>query len=104
MNPSVYIVQGMVQGDGTLVLEEKLALAPGPVQVTILPLPELPRDDPFWRMMRGIWEGQKARGHVPRTEGDVESERQAVREEWERRMQAIQRVQEQARQMRGPGA
>jgi hypothetical protein len=68
-------VPGVVKPDGTLELEGKLSLPAGKVQVTVQPLPELPRDDPFWQMLEEIWANQKARGHTPRSEEDVESER-----------------------------
>jgi hypothetical protein len=99
MNSAV-VIQGVVQPDGTLELTEKVSLPAGRVQVTIMPLVEVPIDDPFWQMMQGIWEGQKARGHVARSAEEVEAERRATREEWEERMQAIDRVQEAAHKLR----
>jgi hypothetical protein len=93
-------VEGVVRADGTLELAQKLPLPEGRVQVTVTPVPELPRDDPFWQLLQGIWNGQRARGHVPRSAAEVEAERRAVREEWEERMRAIERVQEEARRLR----
>src|SRR5215469_11545679 len=86
------VVAGMLKPDGTLELDEKPNLPPGRVQVTMTPLPELPADDPFWQRMRAMWEGQKARGFVPRTAEEVEAERRQVREEWEERMRRIERT------------
>src|SRR6185437_4558776 len=94
------VLQGIVKPDGTLQLEENITLPAGRVQVTVTPLPELPKDDPFWQMMRGIWDGQKARGHVPRRAEEVEAERRAVREEWEERMRTIEHIQQEARELR----
>src|SRR5947209_2565116 len=104
MNTHAVVVEGVVKPDGTLELHGKVALPAGPVQVVVQPLPELPKDDPFWQMLEGIWEGQRQRGHVPRTAEDVEGERRAVREEWEERMRAIERIQEEARSLRERGA
>jgi hypothetical protein len=101
MNAPSVTVQGLVKSDGSLELEGKLPLPAGKVQVTVRPLPELAGDDPFWQMMESIWAGQKARGHVPRSVEAVESERQRVREDWEDRMRAIERIQEEARRLRG---
>ena len=103
MNSTPVVVQGLVRPDGTLELKDKLSLSPGPVQVTIMPFQESPRDDLFWQMMQGIWADQKARGHVPRSAAEVEGERKKLRAEWEERMQEIQRVQEEARMIREPG-
>lgn len=97
---STVIYQGIVTSDGTLELPEKVNLPAGPVQVTMTPLPELPKNDPFWQMMQRIWEGQKARGHVPRSSEEVEAERQALREEWEDRMRKIEQIQSEARRLR----
>ncbi len=79
------IVGGTVQADGTLEVQEKVNLPAGKVQVTLVPLPEPLEDDPFWQLLQGIWAGQKARGHVPRTVEEVEAERQACRGRWKTR-------------------
>ena len=94
------IVQGTLKPDGTLELDEKVRLAPGRVQVTMVPVPELPKDDPFWQRMQTVWADQKRRGHVARTVQEVEAERQAMREEWEERMRRIERVRGEAEQLR----
>lgn len=73
-----------------IIEEMGASLMPGRVQVTMAPLAELPADDPFWQWMRVIWEGQKARGLVPRTGEEVEAERRQVREEWQERRKRCQ--------------
>ena len=94
------VVAGMLKPDGTLELDEKPNLPPGRVQVTMTPLPELPADDPFWQRMRAMWEGQKARGFIPRSAEEVETERRQVREEWEERMRRIERTRAEAESLR----
>jgi hypothetical protein len=96
MSQTAIIVQGIVKPDGTLELDEKLTVQPGRVQVVVQPLPDL-SSDPFWRGMEAIWAGQTARGHVPRSEEDVESERRAVRQEIEEEIQEAMRIQEECR-------
>lgn len=103
MSMPIAVVAGTIRPDGTLELQEKLNLPAGKVQVTLVPLPELSRDDPFWQLMQGIWAGQKARGHVPRSAEDVEAERRAVRDEWDERMARITRVQQEAERLRAGG-
>jgi hypothetical protein len=100
MNINSVMVHGIIRPDGTLELEGKIPLPAGKVQVTVQPVPELPNDDPFWQMMEEIWAGQQARGHVPRSVEDVEAERRQIREEWEDRMQEIERIQAEARRLR----
>jgi hypothetical protein len=101
MSLSEVVVAGTLKPDGTLELDQKPNLAPGRVQVIVQALPELPDGDPFWDMMKSIWGEQKARGHVPRSVEEVEAERHEMREGWARRQQAIERLQEEARRLRG---
>ena len=101
MSTPVVIVEGTVRADGTLEVEEKVNLPAGKVQVTLVPVPEPPQDDPFWQRMRTIWAGQKARGHIPRTAEEVEAERQSMRDEWDERMAEIARTQDEADRLRG---
>lgn len=97
------VVQGTLKADGTLELDRKPELPPGRVRIIVQLMPELPTTDPFWRMMEEIWAAQKTQGHVPRSAQQVAAERQAIRDEWEQRMQEIDRVQTEARAARGPG-
>jgi hypothetical protein len=101
MSLSEVVVEGTLKPDGTLELDQKPNLAPGRVQVIVQALPELPDGDPFWDMMKSIWVEQKARGHVPRSVEEVEAERREMREGWARRQEAIERLQEEARRLRG---
>lgn len=93
------VTEGLVKGDGTLEVSAKLNLPPGRVQVTVIPVLELPKDDPFWQMMQRIWDGQKARGHVPPSAEEVEAERRALREESEQEIQEALRLQEEGRRL-----
>jgi hypothetical protein len=104
MSVPAVTLEALVKPDGTLDLSERIALPPGRVQVTIVPLPELPPDDPFWQRMQALWAAQRGRGHVPRSVREVEEERRAVRDEWDDRMRRIEQIQaEAARARRGPG-
>jgi hypothetical protein len=96
-------VEGIVKSDGTVEVPEKVNLPAGRVQVTLVPWPDLPQDDPFWQMMQQIWDRQKARGHVARSELEVETERNRMREEWDARMDEIARIQEEAEKLRAGG-
>lgn len=95
------VIGATLKPDGTLVLDEKPNLAPGRVQVILQALPELPDGDPFWDMMKQIWYEQKVRGHVPRSAEEIEAERREMREGWARRQEAIERLQEESRRLRG---
>jgi len=52
------IMEGTIQPDGTLVLDQPTKLPAGRVQVIVQALPQLPEGDPFWDMMRAIWAEQ----------------------------------------------
>jgi len=43
--------------------------------------------------MNAIWEGQKARGHVPPSREEVDRALEEDREEWEEHQQALERLQ-----------
>ncbi|HEV3260772.1 MAG TPA: hypothetical protein VG013_28215 [Gemmataceae bacterium] len=104
MSVPAVTLEAMLKPDGTLELGERIALPPGRVQVTIVPIPELPPDDPFWQRMQALWAAQRARGHVPRSAQEVEEERQAARDEWDERMRRIEHIQAEAgRARRGQG-
>jgi hypothetical protein len=102
MSTPVVIVEGIVKPDGTVEVPEKVDLPAGRVQVTLVPLPEFAQDDPFWQRMQKIWDGQRERGHVPRSAEEVESERRMFREEMEDEIQDAIRIQEECRRAREP--
>jgi len=104
MSTPIAVVEGIVNPDGTLVLQEKVNLPPGKVQVTLVPMTDLPEDDPFWQRMKAIWAGQKAHGHVPRRRREVEADRLAFREEFENDLQDAIRLQEECRRARQEAA
>ena len=91
------VVQGIVNPDGILELAAKLSLPAGPVQVTIVPVADLPRDDPFWQRMQTIWAGQNARGHLARSVEKVEAEKRVAQQEWDERMRRLERIQMEAK-------
>ncbi len=94
------VVHGTLKPDGTLELDERVSLAPGRVQVTMVSIPELPQNDPFWQRMQAIWAAQAGRGHIARSAQEVEAERHALREEWEERTRRIEQIQAEAEAVR----
>lgn len=94
------VLQGTLQADGSLELDEKVPMPAGRVLVTVQPLVPPPPHDPFWKTMEQIWAAQKARGHVPRSVDEIEAERQRLREESEEEIQEALRVHEECRRLR----
>jgi hypothetical protein len=81
MGATHLVVEGTLKPDGSLELDSKLDLPPGRVQLIVQPLPDLPKDDPFWQMMQGIWAARAAAGRTPRSTEEVEAQRRAIRED-----------------------
>lgn len=94
------IVQGTLKPDGTLELDQRPTLAPGRVRVTVESVSEPARPDRFWAMMEQIWADLKASGHVSRSVEEVESERQAFREEWDERQEALEQLHRESERLR----
>jgi hypothetical protein len=94
------VVQGTLNPDGTLELDEKVPMPAGRVLVTVQPAVQPPPEDPFWQMLEQIWAGQRARGHVPRRSEEIEAERQALRNEMEHEVLEAIRLQEESRRLR----
>jgi hypothetical protein len=97
MSATQVVIEGTVKPDGSLELDRKLDLPPGRVQLIVEPLPDLPKDDPFWQMMEGIWAAQKSRGHVSRTKEEIDAEIRLMRDEAEEEVQEVERLQEECR-------
>ena len=51
---------GTVKADGTLELDDKVAMPEGRVLVTVQPAVQPAPDDAFWKVMNEIWAGQRA--------------------------------------------
>jgi len=84
------VVSGTLKPDGTLVLDKRPNLTPGPVSVTVQML------TPGWVPQRGLAEvideirqSQQARGFQGRSAKEIEAERQDEEEEYEQRMQTL---------------
>ena len=98
------VIEGTIQPDGTLVLDAPTKLPAGRVTVVLRQeaetKPAQPLGADFFQMMEEIRADQRARGHVPRTEEEVEGERRELRSGWAKRQEAIERLQEESRRLR----
>lgn len=93
-------VGGTLKPDGTLVLDHKPDLPPGRVRVVLQAATGPAQAEPFWATLRGIWEGQQKRGHVPRSVEEIEAERRALREGMDGEIEEAVRLQEESRRLR----
>ena len=101
MDTNQIVIQGIVDSDGALKLDHAVPLPPGMVEVTVQPL-SVPSgsDDPFWTTMEEIWEGQRARGHVPRSKEEIDADIAAFRDEAEEELLGVERIRANSRQAR----
>lgn len=100
MTRATAVVEGVVKPDGTLELPHKLNIPPGRVQVTVQTMPESSQPDRFWKMMESIWADLRANGRPPRTREEIDAEIDALRNDAEEEMQAVERLQEECRRAR----
>jgi hypothetical protein len=75
------IVQGTLNADGTLELDEVPKLPPGRVQVTVAPLAAAPARRGLVEVMDEIRRRQRARGYRGRTLEEMQAEEAARRQE-----------------------
>ncbi len=104
MSARSQVVQGVVRPDGSLEIEGKLSLPPGPVQVTVQSAFVPPEGDPFFDMLKEIWAAREKAGLKPRSVEEVEALRRQLRDESESETNATAQLQEDCRRLRQPGA
>jgi len=99
MSLTEIVVQGTLNPDGTLHLDEKPNLSPGRVTVVLRPasVPGLPEGDPFFDMLKGIWVARAEAGLTPRTVEEVEAERRRLRDESAEEIAEAMRLQQECR-------
>jgi hypothetical protein len=85
------ILQGTLNADGTLQLDEKPGLPAGRVQVTIQSVesPEPIKED-WWRCLQRLRAGLERTGHRFRTSEEIEAEIQELRDWGEERYEQAQ--------------
>ena len=97
------VIEGTLKPDGTLELDKKPALAPGRVTVVLrqdsTASPQALGEQLF-ETLRQIRAGQKARGHVPRSEAEIQAQRDELQQEMEEELKAAEQLQLQSRDPR----
>lgn len=94
MSSQPLIVHGQIRPDGTLQVEEKVNLPPGPVSVTVQPMTAATRK-PTLQVLQEIWADRTARGLVGRSAEEIDAEINAMRNDDEERMRGIESIQQQ---------
>jgi hypothetical protein len=87
------VVQGTVQPDGTLVLDERLQLPTGRVQVTVQPLAtSVPGGEDWWQFLQRARAELEKAGQGFRTQEEIEAEREDFRSGDERIEEVLRQV------------
>ena len=81
------IIQGTLQQNGTLKLDQPSNLPPGPVVVTVQPV-TAPSTRGLVDVIDEIHKGQQARGYQGRSAEEIDAVRQEGEAEYEQRMQS----------------
>ena len=97
MSQEMVEVQGTVQPDGSLALDEKLPLAAGRVRVTVRSCHDSEKPDPirFSLLMERIWADQRARGQRARSKEEIDAELSCLRDQADEEAKAVERVHDQ---------
>jgi hypothetical protein len=87
------VVRGTLKADGTLELDEKPNLPPGPVKVVLHVMNAEGQEGPgWWETLERIWKDQEARGYKGKSREEIDAEIAADRaeeEEYEERWRQI---------------
>jgi hypothetical protein len=97
VNPNSIEIQGTLQADSRLVLDEKPPLPPGRVRVTLQTVSGVESGADVVAVLKRIRGAQQARGHVSRTREEIDAAIAAMRDDDEQRLQAIERLHEERR-------
>ena len=91
--PAPIMLQGTVEPDGSLVLDEKVSLPPGRVQVMLQSMASGASQGPgVLDVIAEIRKQQAARGHVPRTREAIDAEINELRQESDEEMKEVERL------------
>jgi hypothetical protein len=99
MSLTEVVLEGTLNPDGTLVLDEKPNLSPGRVKVVLRQEAEilLPKDDPFWHRMQAMWAIPKTAENASDGGANTLEEVHKMREEWEDHQEALERLRDECR-------
>jgi hypothetical protein len=100
MKTQSLVLHGHIRPDGTLQVEEKVNLPPGPVSVTIQTMTTATRK-PTLQVLEEIWANRAAEGIIGRAAEEIDAEINAMRDEDEERMRSVESILQQRPNKRG---
>ncbi len=101
MKQAEVVMEGTVTDDGRVVVEGKPDLPPGRVRITLETVEDAaPAEHPMFATFRQIWADLDARGFRGRTAAEAVADVRALRDEWDVRQEAVERLQDRLRARR----
>ncbi len=100
MSSTPVVIHGIVRPDGSLELDQPVALPPGEVEITVQPVAALPqpkKKKDVLAVLERIWAEREALGLRGRTKEQIDADIQAMRDEWDERQAELERIRDQAR-------
>jgi hypothetical protein len=92
MSTQPVILHGQIRPDGSLQIEEKINLPPGPVNVTLETATQVKPRESTRQVLKEIAVRGQAIGRQSRTKEEIDAEVDAMRNEDERRMREIEQL------------
>ena len=92
MSSQPLVLHGQIRPDGTLQVEEKINLPPGPVSVTVQPVATA-RRKPTLQVLEEIRAERETLGTIGRSAEEIDAEINAMRDDDETRMRDIESIQ-----------
>lgn len=92
MNSQPIVLHGHIRPDGTLQIDERVNLPPGPIQVTVETRPEAQTGGDTISVLKQIQVRRLARGAVARSKEEIDADINAMRNEDEQRMTEIEAI------------
>lgn len=99
MVPQQVVVHGFLRPDGTLEIDERVALPPGPVSVTVAStVSAAPQEkEDTWHVLERIWAERKALGQQSHSREIIDTTINQLRDESEERLREVVEAQISAR-------
>ena len=90
MNETSHVIRGTLNPDGTLELAERPDLPAGPVEVTIRPVAEVPKNGNWFDYLQRARAELEAAGHRFRTKEEIDADIEDLRD-WDGSLDEIRR-------------
>ena len=92
MESATIVLEATVTPEGTLQLADKLPLPPGKVRITVEPLQDR-QGLGVLEVLARVHAAQAERGFKGRSKEEIDADVRALRDEWDERMEEIERLQ-----------